>query len=89
MSILNELYDGEIELWRRPPSYHNEVKSIANCVEKYRAQLLAELNDSQKELFEKFEDTLFRRHSIDERYTFRLGFCLAARLMAETLTTDL
>ncbi len=68
MSILDELYDGEIELWKRPPSYHNEVRSVARCVEKYREKLLAELNDSQKELFEKFEDTLFRRHSIDERY---------------------
>ncbi len=89
MSILDELYDGEIELWKRPPSYHNEVSSIASCVEKYREKLLAELNDSQKELFEKFEDTQFRRYSIDERYSFRLGFCLAVQIMAESLTTEL
>lgn len=89
MSILNELYDGEIELWRRPPSYHNEVKSVSDCVEKYRARLLAELNDSQKELFEKFEDTLFRRCSIDERYSFRIGFSLGVRMTAESFINEL
>jgi len=89
MSILDELYDGEIELWRRPPSYHNEVRSIADCAEKYRRKLLAELDDSQKELFEKFEDTMFRRYSIDERYSFRIGFSLGVRMTAESFTGEL
>ncbi len=88
MSILDQFYNGEIELWRRPPAYHNEIKSIADCVAKYRETLLAELNDSQKELLEKFEDTLLRRCSIDERYSFRIGFSLGVRMTAESFTTE-
>ena len=74
-NILNELWDGEI----------HPQDSLIDGNEYYK-DLQHLLSDEQKELFEKYCDTLGEMNSISEKEAFSAGVRFAMRLAAETLS---
>lgn len=88
MSILEDLYNGEVAAYQRPAAYWKEVENVVERIDKLREKLRESMTEPQQELLEKLEDTLLERYSIEERYVFIIGFRMAARIMAEALAEE-
>lgn len=85
MSILEELYNGNIdpsEKYMKKGGAYQETHCI--LTEQIDA-LSATLNDSQKELLQKIEDTEAELRYLSEKSRFMEGFCLGAQLQNEIL----
>ena len=80
MKLLEEIYYSDINGGHRPASYWKERREVGERREQYRAELLAGLDKSQKELFEKFEKYFSETAMVDERYSFFSGFRLGVRM---------
>lgn len=83
MKLLEEIYYSDMNGGNRPASYWQERREVGERREQYRAELLDGLDNSQKELFQKFEKYFSDTAMIDERYSFFSGFRLAVRMITE------
>lgn len=89
MKILEELYNyAELTTAVRPAAYWQELRDVGERRELSRNELLAELNESQKERFETFEKIFTEAGLIEDLYTFIVGFRLGVRMMAECFADD-
>ncbi len=85
MNILEELYYGNI----RPTVNCGKDSPLAelDCLcEKNKENLLKTLNDSEKEIFEKFTGLQDEMDGIAHYQKFTYGFKLGVLLVAEALT---
>lgn len=88
MSILEDMYYGDLEAPQRPAVYWREIRDVDKRITFVYDQLLSQLNDSQKELLDDMEKLLTEKSMIDARYSFRLGFRQAARIFTEALAEE-
>ena len=85
-NILNELWDGEIHPQDSLIDGNEYYKDLQHLLSRNQADLARTLSDEQKDLFEKYCDTLSEMNSISEKAAFSAGVRFAMRLAAETLS---
>lgn len=80
-TILEELFYGNICPNTDCRSRDKETKQLMGYIADHHDNLLATLNDQQKEILEKFDDCYNELTDINEREIFAYAFKLGARLM--------
>ena len=85
-NILNELWDGEIHPQDSLIDGNEYYKDLQYLLSRNQADLAETLSNEQKDLFEKYCNTLGEMNSISEKAAFSAGVRFAMRLAAETLS---
>ena len=85
MTILENLYLGNISPHERYIKHGTRVDKLVKLICKNEDELTASLTEKQKETFEKFKDCSSELSSVTERTAFKDGFILAVRIMAEVM----
>ena len=80
-SILEELFYGNICPNTDCRSHDKETKQLMGYIADHHDNLLATLNEQQKEILEKFDDCYNELTDINERELFSYAFKLGARIM--------
>ena len=88
---IEELWHGNISPQTDSRNNSPEMKQLMEYMARHHDDLLKNLNDEQKETFEKFEDCWSEYMSLAEKAIFTYAFKLGARLTYESLcdNTDL
>ena len=81
ISILEELFYGNICPNTDCRSHDKETKQLMGYIADHHDNLLSTLNDQQKEILEKFDDCYNELTDINEREIFAYAFKLGARIM--------
>lgn len=88
-SILEELFYGNICPNTDCRSHDKETKQLMGYIADHHDNLLATLNDQQKEILEKFDDCYSELTDINEREIFSYAFKLGMRIAIEVLTSNI
>ena len=82
-TILEELYYGNICPNTDCRSHDKDTKQLIGYIADHHDNLLATLNEQQKEILEKFDDCYNELTDITEREIFLYAFKLGARIMLQ------
>lgn len=85
-SILEELFYGNICPNTDCRSHDNDTKQLMGYISDHYDNILATLNEKQKEILEKFDDCYNELTDINEREIFSYAFKLGMRIAIEVLT---
>ena len=85
MTVLEELWYGNLEPSAFDSSPSKEYKELLNLVSRNEEKLLASMTDEQKELFSKYSDCVREFHALAECLLFQNSFKLGARMMTEVM----
>ena len=88
-SVLEELFYGNLCPNTDCRSKEKEVKELMGYIADHHDTLVAQLNEKQKEIFEKFDDCWDELTDINEREIFVYAFKLGMRIAIEVLYADL
>ena len=88
MSILEDLWYGNISPWERPFKKDGTYAELLALVVRHQEDLLARLNDEEKEIFEKYADCTTEMHDLTEREAFTKGFKLGTKIIIEATTSQ-
>ena len=88
-SILEELFYGNVCPNTDCRSTDKETKELMRYIADHHDALMAELNDKQRETFEKFDDCWDELTDINEREIFVYAFKLGMRIAIEVLSSDI
>ena len=83
MSILEELYNGNVDPSNRYIRDGGEYQKANDALCEYLDELLTLLGDDQKSIYNKIEDSVLQLLSISEKDAFVDGFRLGAQIMWE------
>ena len=86
MSVLEDLWYGNIAPWEREIKRSSEYSDVLERIVQLETDLHARLNDKEKEHLERFVDCLNEMCCISERETFVRGFTLGIKLIIEVMT---
>ena len=89
MSILEDLWYGNISPWERPFKKDSAYAELLALVVRHQEDLLGRLNDEEKEIFEKFADCTTEMHDLTEREAFIKGFVIGTGSVIEAVTTEI
>ena len=84
-SILEELFYGNICPNTDCRNQDKETKQLMGYIAYHHDNLLATLNEKQKEILEKFDDCYNELTDINEREIFAYAFKLGAKIMLAVL----
>ena len=84
-SILEELFYGNVCPNTDCRSKEKEVKELMGYIADLHDTLITQLNEKQKEIFEKFDDCWDELTDINEREIFVYAFKIGARIAIEVL----
>jgi len=84
MSIIDELWYGNIAPFEQSTLGDKRFTELLKLVNQDREELVGTLMDKQKETLEKYEETANEMYSVTEREAFSYGFRLGVRLMSES-----
>ena len=87
-SVLEELFYGNLCPNTDCRSKEKEVKELMGYIADHHDTLIAQLNEKQKEIFEKFDDCWNELTDINEREIFVYAFKLGARIVIEVLSSN-
>ena len=87
-SVLEELFYGNLCPNTDCRSKEKEVKELMGYIADHHDTLIAQLNEKQKEIFEKFDDCWDELTDINEREIFVYAFKLGMRIAIEVLSSD-
>ena len=85
MSILEDLYDGNIYPVEKPIKKDGEYQKINKQLTQHIDELLSLLNSEEKLLCEKIEDNFYKASYISEKERFIEGFRIGAQMMWEVM----
>jgi hypothetical protein len=88
-SILEDLFYGNLCPNIECRSKEKEVKELMGYVADHHDTLIGQLNEKQKEIFEKLDDCWDELTDINEREIFVYAFKLGMRIAIEVLCADL
>jgi hypothetical protein len=88
MSIIEDLWYGNIAPWERETKRSSEYADVLERIVQIEADLHARLNDEEKEILEKFVNYTNEMCCISEREMFVQGFMLGAKLIIEVMTSE-
>lgn len=86
MTILEELYNGNVNPLARFIKDESEYQKLNHQVSEYIDKLMVSLNDEEKQLYEKIADGICGMGYISEKETFIEGFRLGAQMMLEVIS---
>lgn len=86
MSVLEELWYGNLEPSEFSFSSCREYKEMLHLVSRSEEKLLSTMTQEQKELFSRYSDYTREFQSLAELLLFQSSFKLGARMMAEMMT---
>ena len=86
MSILQELWRGNICPQTDSRNNSSEMKQLMEYMARHHDDLLKTMTDEQKEIFEKFDDCWSEYMSLAESSIFEYAFKLGMQIAIETLT---
>lgn len=89
MTTLEDLWYGNINPHETFLIQNRQFKRLLSLMGRNRENLTDTLTDQQKELLEKYDDTINETHALAEQAAFRYGFALGMRLMAESIAVEL
>ena len=87
-SVLEELFYGNLCPNTDCRSKEKEVKELMGYIADHHDTLIAQLNEKQKEIFEKFDDCWDELTDINEREIFVYAFKLGMRIAIEVLSSN-
>ena len=85
-SIIKELWHGNIIPQDDSRNNSNEMKDLISYMARHHDDLLKDMTDAQKEIFEKFDDCWSEYTCFAEEAIFCYAFKLGMRIAIETLT---
>ena len=85
MTILEDLYYGNICPWERSVKKESREQKAVQLMVTNEERLRATLTDQQKEMLDKFRDSCNKLLAICERESFVSGYVLATRIMVEVM----
>lgn len=85
-NLIDELYDLDIFRLTELNSESSKYKSIFNRLIKLEEELLKVCPDC-KDIFNEYQTTEGKLHSLDNHNEFRKGFIAGAQIMIEVFTT--
>ena len=85
MSVLEELWYGNLEPSEFFFSSSREYKELLHLVSHSEEKLLSTMTQEQKELFSRYSDCIREFQSLTELLLFQSSFKLGARMMAEMM----
>lgn len=68
------------------PDNNRPFKHLLSLMGKNRDKLTDTFTDQQREMLEKYGDTINEMHSLSEQAAFQYGFSLGVRLMMESVS---
>ncbi len=86
MTVLENLWYGNINPVEQGFFKTEPCKEYLKLYERHQAKLFETLNDEEKAVFEKLHDAWMNIQQLTECEAFVTGFSLAVRLMAEATT---
>ena len=89
MTVLEDLWYGNITPHEAVLQDDKRFKSLLSLMGKNRDKLSDTLTEQQKEILEKYDDTVNELHSLSEQSAFQYGFSLGVRLMIESVSIQL
>lgn len=87
-SILEELWYGNICPNTDYRTQAEEENKLMRYIVTHHDKLWETLSDTQKEIFQKFDDCRSELTEIEERSIFIYAFRLGAKMMIEVMTSD-
>ena len=88
MKVLEEFWYGNINPMERPFQRQRKLDKVFRLVTKNEEELLKNLNEQEKELFDKVKSCYDEMIQITECQTFIKGFKLGARFFVECFEND-
>lgn len=85
MRILEELWYGNIEPTEYGASSCPEYRELRRLVDRNETDLRATMTDAQKELFNRYLESVLEYQTLSELMLFQNSFKLGARLMVEVM----
>ena len=85
MRILEELWYGNIEPTEFGTSPNQEYRELRWLVDRNETDLRATMTDTQKELFDRYLESVLEYQTLSELMLFQNSFKLGARLMVEIM----
>ena len=89
MTTLEDLWYGNIDPHESFLIQNRQFKHLLSLMVKNRDKLTDTFTDKQKELLEKYDNTINEMYSITEQAAFQYGFSLGVRLMTESVSIQL
>lgn len=89
MTILEDLWYGNIDLHETVPNDDRHFKSMLALMGRNRDKLNNTLTEQQKESLAKYDYAVNELHYLAELSAFRYGFSLSVRLVMESVSIDL
>ena len=89
MTVLENLWYGNINPHETYLNGNCRFKHLLSLMGKNRDKLTDTFTDKQKELLEKYDNTINEMHSLTEQAAFQYGFSLGVRLMTESVSIQL
>ncbi len=86
MSVIKELWRGNICPQTDSRNNSSEMKELMEYMARHHDDLLKTLNNEQKEIFEKFHDCWSEYMSLGEAAIFEYAFKLGMQIAIEALT---
>ena len=88
-NIFEDMWYGNIIPWEMFVSDNPQLKKLLSVAGKDYDKLTADLAEKQKEMLEKYKDSLCEMNSYTEQAAFQYGFSLGIRLMMESIAIKL
>ena len=86
--LLEEFWYGNVTPQEQCINHHPEVDELLRLADKNLTKLSETLTEAQKELLQKYDESIGELNSIMERELFIYAFRLGGRFMVETLSQD-
>ena len=88
MSIIEDLWYGNIAPWEREIKRSSEYADVLERIVQIEADLNARLNDEEKEILERFVNCTNEMCCISEREMFVRGFTLGIKMIIEVMNSE-
>ncbi len=85
MRILEELWYGNIEPTEYGTSPSPEYRELRRLVDRNETELRATMTDAQKDLFNRYLESVLEYQTLSELMLFQNSFRMGARLMVEVM----
>ncbi len=89
MTMLEDLWYGNINPHEMFLDNNRPFKHLLSLMGNNRDKLTDTFTDQQKELLEKYDNTINEMHSLTEQAAFQYGFSLGIRLLMEITMIEL